>query len=125
LDLTKELPGVNPFVRENVGWHIEIRELLGRLGEEMSRPLERADDRTAYIPCQRLAEYIRENRYDGIRYPSALNPDGSSIVFFDPAVAEVGEAKLVRVTEVSFEYEADTEPRLVERLRAASMEGTP
>jgi RES domain len=36
----------------------------------MSRPLERADDKTLYVPCQRLADYIRQNRYDGIRYPS-------------------------------------------------------
>jgi hypothetical protein len=39
--------------------------------------------RPAYIPCQRLADYVHENRYDGIRYPSALNPGGSNIVFFD------------------------------------------
>jgi hypothetical protein len=36
----------------------------------MSRPLERADDKTLYVPCQRLADYIRQNRYDGIRYPN-------------------------------------------------------
>jgi hypothetical protein len=120
LDLTKELPELNPFVRESISWHVEIHGLLNRLGEEMSRPLERADDKTLYVPCQRLADYIRANRYDGIRYPSALNPGGSSIVFFDPAVAEVREAKLVKVTEVNFNYETDDEPRLADRLNAAS-----
>jgi len=68
LDLTKDLPGLNPFEAESIGWHSEIRELLNRLGEEMSRPLERADDLTLYLPCQRLAEYIHQNQYDGIRY---------------------------------------------------------
>ena len=62
LDLTKELSELNPFQRESIGWHCEIRELLNRLGEEMSRPLERADDRTLYVPCQRLADYIHQNR---------------------------------------------------------------
>ena len=43
-------------------------------------------------------------------------------MFFDPAVAEVGEAKLVKVTEVNFNYELDDEPRLADRLNAASTE---
>jgi len=124
LDLTKDLPEVNPFAGESIGWHIEIRDLLNRLGEEMSRPLERADDKTLYVPCQRLADYIRENGYDGIRYPSALNPGGSSIVFFDPQIADAGDVKLVKVTEVKFEYEVDDEPRLADRLKSVSESGT-
>lgn len=119
LDLTKDLAELNPFEGENIGWHIEVRELLNRLGEEMSRPLERADDKTLYIPCQRLADYIRQNHYNGIRYPSALNPGGSSIVFFDPGIAQVEGSTLVRITEVKFEYEIDDEPRLADRLNAA------
>jgi hypothetical protein len=123
LDLTKDLSELNPFEEESIGWHIEIRDLLNRLGEEMSRPLERSDDKTLYVPCQRLAGYIRENGYHGIRYPSALNPGGSSIVFFDPEIADVGDAKLVKVTEVKFEYEVDDEPRLADRLKSVSESG--
>jgi hypothetical protein len=64
-----------------------------------------------YVPCQRFANDIRENRYHGIRYPSTLNPEGSNVVFFDPSVAHV------KVTEVKFEYEVDDEPRLAYRLK--------
>lgn len=105
LDLTKELPELNPFERDNLGWFLGIRDLLTRLGDEMARPLERNDDKTLYMPCQRLADYIRQNAYDGIRYPSALNPGGTNVVFFDPAVAEVIESNLVKVTVVNFDYE--------------------
>jgi hypothetical protein len=98
------------------------RDLLNRLGEEMSRPLEQADDRSLYVPCQRLADYIHQSRHDGIRYPSALNQGGSSIVFFDPEIVEVGESTLVRVTEVNFEYELDDEPRFSDLLKAVSLE---
>jgi hypothetical protein len=79
--------------------------------------LERADYMRLYVPCQRFADYIHRNHYDGIRYPSALNPDGSSIVFFDPELAEVMTAKLVKITEVNFEYEPDEQPRLADRLK--------
>jgi RES domain len=56
LDLTKDLPPINPFTSESLEWHVEIRGLLDSLGEEMSRPLERTDDRTHYVPCQRFSE---------------------------------------------------------------------
>jgi hypothetical protein len=88
-------------------WEIEIRGLLDGLSEEMSRPLERTDDMTTYVPCQKLSDFIRASDFDGIRYPSALNPEGSSIVFFDPEVAEVANSKLVEITEVSFIYSVE------------------
>ena len=54
----------------------------------MSRPLERDDDKTHYLPCQKLAEFIKQNRYDGIRYPSAVCPGGTNIVLFEPNVPD-------------------------------------
>lgn len=72
----------------------------------MSRPLERDDDDTHYLPCQRLAEYIREAYYDCIRYPSALNPDGTNVVFFDPTVADFSGSKLITITEIKVAYES-------------------
>lgn len=73
----------------------------------MSRPLERDDDEAHYIPSQRLSHYIRDAKYDGVRYPSALNPEGKNVVFFDPAIAQIGESKLVRATEATLKYEVE------------------
>ena len=118
LDLTKLLEALNPFIQESIDWHLGIRSLLNRLGEEMSRPLERDDDRSFYLPCQRLADFIRENGFDGMRYPSALNPGGSSVVFFDPGIGTVGESKLVKITEINVAYEVDAEPRFKDAIQA-------
>jgi RES domain-containing protein len=107
LDLTKEVNDINPFVTESVSWHVEIRSLLNAFGEEMSRPLERDDDKTHYLPCQKLAAFIRDTGYDGIRYPSAISPGGSNVVLFDPDIAGVADSRLARVTELTFEYEVD------------------
>ncbi len=106
-DLTKEIEQLNPFIGESLGWHVEIRSLLEAFGEEMSRPLERDDDRMHYIPCQKLADFIRDARYDGVRYPSALDPAGTNVVLFDPGIAEVTEPRLVRITESHFDYEVE------------------
>jgi len=43
--------------------------------------------------------------HDGIRYPSALNPDGTNVVFFDPTVADVFASKLVTITGIKVTYE--------------------
>ncbi|MBQ0043370.1 MAG: RES family NAD+ phosphorylase [Lachnospiraceae bacterium] len=47
-----------------------------------------------YIPTQFISEYIRyELRYDGIKYKSAMSPEGSNYVLFfdDSYVAEASE----------------------------------
>lgn len=84
LDLTAPPKAINPFTTETLLYDCEVRELLVAFGEEMSRPLERDDDQTHYVPSQSLAHYVRDAHYDGIRYPSALNPEGKNLVFFDP-----------------------------------------
>jgi RES domain-containing protein len=119
LDLTYDADEINPFVTESLKWHVEIRSLLAAFAEEMSRPLERDDDKTHYVPCQRLAAFVRDARYDGIRYPSALNPDGTNVVLFDPEIASVTDSKLVRVTDLKFEYEEEEMEEASEYLKAS------
>ena len=58
--------------------------------------------------------------YDGIRYPSALNPKGTNVILFDPAIADVGESKLVKITKTSLEYEHDKADPLIQRIAGAT-----
>lgn len=116
LDLTASLEPINPFTTDTLLYECEVRELLAAFGEEMSRPLERDDDESHYIPSQRLVHYVRDARYDGVRYPSALNPEGKNLVFFDPAIAEIGDSKLVRITEANLKYEVEDTRTTEEKL---------
>jgi RES domain-containing protein len=117
LDLTATVEPINPYTTESLLYECEVRELLGAFGEEMSRPLERDDDESHYIPSQRLVHYVRDAKYDGVRYPSALNPQGKNLVFFDPSIAEIGASHLVRITEANLKYEVEDTRRTEERLR--------
>jgi hypothetical protein len=101
VDLT--LPGTryDPFFTDEAHYHMSIEGLLIGLGEEMAKPLSRNDDETHYRPSQVLAEFIRDSGYDGIRYPSAMRPKGTSVVLFDPDVMTIGPSRLVRVKTVS------------------------
>jgi RES domain-containing protein len=110
LDLTMEPHELNPFATESLGWHVQIRSLLNAFAEEMSRPLERDDDTTHYIPCQRLAEFIKDAGYDGIRYPSAISPGGTNVVLFDQNIAEVTDARLAHITELALNYDFEPSP---------------
>lgn len=118
LDLAQDAPEINPFVTETLRWDVEIQSLLEAFAEEMSRPLERRDDPTHYAPCQRLADYIRYAGFDGIRYPGALAPEGTNVTFFDPAIADVGESKLVKITDASLKYEHEEVDPVVPRIGA-------
>lgn len=123
IDLAKDPQGINPFTTETLRWDVEIQSLLVAFGEEMGLPLERDDDPAHYRPCQRLADYIRDAGYDGIRYPSALNPDGTNVVFFDPTVATIGDSKLVKITQNTLKYEDERPPQpFVIRVPVAAQE---
>ncbi len=41
------------------------------------------------------------------RNPSALNACGTNVVFFDPTVADIGESKLVKITQNTLKYEEE------------------
>ena len=124
LDLAKGPPGVNPFITNTLRWDVEVQSLLIAFAEEMSLPLERDDDPAHYRPSQRLADFIRGARYDGIRYPSALQTDGTNVVFFDPAVATIGDSKLVKITESTLKFADERPPQpLIPRVVVAAPEG--
>jgi hypothetical protein len=122
LDLAQGTDKINPFVTDTLRWNVEIQSLLEAFSEEMSHPLERDDDPTHYMPCQRLADYIRNARYEGIRYPSALHPEGANVIFFDPTVANVGASKLVRIAETSLRYSEERSDPLIQRIVGAEPE---
>ena len=58
-------------------------------------------------PSSRSFEWLRDARYEGIRFPSALHPQGTNVIFFDPAFADVGASKLVKIIDTSLEYEQE------------------
>ncbi|HEY1937785.1 MAG TPA: RES family NAD+ phosphorylase [Candidatus Angelobacter sp.] len=121
LDLANGMGEINPFVTDTLKWDVEIQSLLEAFAEEMSRPLERDDDPTHYLPCQRLADYIRDARYHGIRYPSALHPEGSNVIFFDPAVVDISASELVMIAETSLQYAEVRPDPVVQRIASVNV----
>lgn len=104
LDLVTEAEWPNPFTDDAVSYWVEFAGLLAAFAEELSKPLRSRDDPTDYIPSQKLADLIQTARVDGIRYPSAMEPNGTNVVLFDPSVVDIGTSHLVEIVETKVEY---------------------
>jgi hypothetical protein len=56
------------------------------------------------VPCQELCDYLASAGFDGLRYPSALQDNGTNLLLFDPTVTEVLDSKLVEVEAMCIDY---------------------
>jgi RES domain-containing protein len=104
LDLVSDPEWPNPFTDDNASYRVEFAELLMAFAMELSRPLRARDDPAEYIPSQKLAELIQKAGVDGIRYPSAMEPNGTNVVLFDPSVVRMGASRVVEIAKVGLEY---------------------
>ncbi len=105
LDLSTRLSPPNPFTTEQLGYELEMTHLINGFGDDLSLPLERPDDVYGYLPSQKLSDIIRAAGFDGVRYRSAMAPDGTNVALYDSRVAEFVESKLERVTAVQITSE--------------------
>jgi hypothetical protein len=105
LDLGKPIESPNPFTADPLRYWLEFTELLNSFAWALSKPLERADNNSDYIPSQKLGEYVESQHFDGIRCPSAMAPEGTNLVLFDPTVVELLSSKLVEVKNATVAYE--------------------
>jgi hypothetical protein len=79
--------------------------MLGILGEKLSTPIGPQASEIEYVPTQYLTELIRDLRYEGILYKSALGLS-NNLVLFEPSAARVESVELVEVTNVHYSMEA-------------------
>ncbi|HXM47859.1 MAG TPA: RES family NAD+ phosphorylase [Pyrinomonadaceae bacterium] len=105
LDLVMSRPAINPFTDNDLRMAVETQALFAAFARDLETPLRRSDDDTTYLPSQNLTDAVRRAGFDGIRYPSAMNPGGSNIVLFDPADAEFVDSQLVEITSVNVKFE--------------------
>lgn len=79
---------------------------LYSVSKEFSRPnYGIADD---YVPTQYICEYLRQKGFDGIRYKSAVSPDGINIIIFntdnDDKPYKIVESRVYTVNNIDIEY---------------------
>ena len=104
-DLTRIHQIQSPFLQADIDDRIRRNALLNILNSVLSQPVDPNASEIEYVPSQYLAEVILNAGYDGIRYKSAIAPNGTNIVFFDAAGIEIDEkTRLVTVTTMTLSY---------------------
>jgi len=71
------------------------------LGRELSKPVNPHKESIEYVPTQYVTEIIRNLKYDGMIYPSALGK-GKNVVLFDENVMQCEDVKLYKVDSVDY-----------------------
>ena len=102
IDLTQSFYIKDQFAYgEDLPFAIEDNRILGRLGRELSKPVNPDKISIEYIPTQYVTEIIRNLKYDGMIYPSALGK-GKNIVLFTENAVHCENVKLYQVDSVDF-----------------------
>lgn len=97
IDLVNGYPPINPFTTsgETLFGDVEVADLLGHFGHELSQPVQSDDDPQEYQTTQQLCAAVRSAGYDGILYPSTRVRGGVNLVIFDPGAGIIGDSWLV------------------------------
>jgi RES domain-containing protein len=82
------------------------------IDKAFSRPVEISDDVASYAPTQIMAEFFRQNGFDGVAYRSSLGP-GHNIALFDLDAADVINCSLVEIAGLKLEYGQAANPYFV------------
>ena len=94
----------SPLGRKDLSSILPALQLLEVLNEQLSMPVSPHAAEVDYLPTQYLAEVVRAEGYDGIRYKSGLVEDGTNLVLFDQSKTLVLETKLVDVLQIAVRY---------------------
>ena len=94
----------SPLARKDLSDVLSALQLLEVLNEQLSRPISPNAAEIDYLPTQYLAEVVRAEGYDGIRYKSGLVENGTNFVLFDQSKTLVLETKLVDVMQIALRY---------------------
>ena len=86
----------NAHVRQSIIW--------AQISRWFSWPVTNDPSTAEYVPTQIVAEKIRQQGFDGIRYKSFLG-GGLNIALFDPNTATLVNCGLQKVRSVSFKFD--------------------
>lgn len=103
IDLRNPRKTVSPFLQGEVmkiGYMRADIPFLGRLGEELTRPVVPQSAAVDYVPSQYLCEFIKKCGFQGVLYRSSVG-DGMNLALFYPDSATIGAISVRGVTRVS------------------------
>jgi hypothetical protein len=80
-------------------------EYLCRLGDELTKPVQRHKANLDYLPCQYLCELIKHQGRDGVIYASSVG-DGDNYAIFDDSSLVGRSVRGVEIVDTDLQFEA-------------------
>jgi hypothetical protein len=90
-----------PEERERIVWQ--------NIDRAFSQPVTPEDDTADYAPTQVLAEFFRENGFDGVAYRSSVG-EGHNLALFEIDVAVQKNCSLVQIDNMSLKFSPAANP---------------
>lgn len=89
------------FVEGNIYSENYLKRIMSWLSYSFAIPVNNEDE-IEYLPTQYLAEYIKNNGFEGIKYDSSLSENGINVTLFDKTKAEAISSRVYQVRSVSY-----------------------
>jgi hypothetical protein len=103
-------PGRFTFTDDFIRWKVQLSALFNRLSYEFSIPVQPEQENNIYLIGQEVAQEIKRQGYDGIKYKSSVSL-GYNIAFFHTDITEISRIHYKKVVSVCYSTEdTDTEP---------------
>lgn len=75
-----------------------------QISEKLSAPVRPNIAEIEYLPTQAIAEHIKLKGFDGIRYQSAVDPDGVNYCFFNPDCFHITISRELRLNKIKYMF---------------------
>jgi len=113
IDASNDSFDIGLYIKEGKGEasSMDIENIIwNRINVAFSSPVMLGDKSIDYIPTQYLAEFFKNNSYDGIIYASSLHKGGFNMVLFYPTSAIPIGAQVYFVRKVEYRGEPIGDP---------------
>lgn len=105
VDLRNPRNSISPFIladEDEIGFMRSDIKFLEKLGEELTRPVQKNIAPIHYVPSQYLCEFIKNCGYEGVIYRSSVS-EGINLALFDPKKAKPQDVSQHKIASVSVE----------------------
>lgn len=103
VDLTS-IDKISPFLTTDIDLLAANLEHLGKIGDEISRPLRKHDSSLDYLPTQYISDYIKSIGYSGIEYKSTMYSHGTNFAIFNGDLFECVEIMNYDIDSLQYNY---------------------
>lgn len=104
VDFTRKKTISELKIQNNNGNVVTDYIVWGAINNEFAKPVTRSDNVAEYIPTQILAEVVKSEGFDGIKYKSSLGK-GDNIALFSPKSLIIDDVELYEITKLEHSYD--------------------